>query len=331
MPAYNTDQYLRQAIQSILTQSWPNLELIIVNDASADQTLPIALEMEAKDARIRVLSNEFNRGIVYSRNRGILASRGTYIASMDADDVALPDRLETQVNYLKQNPELGAVGSFYHVMDGSGKHLTSINVPHKTADITTFLLFNVTFCHSTLMMRGEVARTFLYGEGFDIIEDYEIAYRISRRYPIGNVPSYTVLYRIHGSNISIEKKQRLLELRLQLDRRVLNDLNIPYSEADCNLHSNFLNLNTDAFRSNQDFVKLEDWLSRFYSYCLKRSDLNHRMIHRILAVRWSILCIRTRRYTQIFRNRLFSEFKADFLKHNLHYIRNRFSGVLEVV
>jgi glycosyltransferase involved in cell wall biosynthesis len=331
MPAYNTAVYLKEAVHSILSQSWSNLELIIVNDASTDQTLDIAQDMKAKDPRIRILSNELNKGIVYSRNKGIHASRGRFIACMDADDIALPDRLEKQVNYLNLFPDLGAAGSFYHIMDEKGKHITSITVPHQPDDIATFLLFNVSCCHSTFMMRGDVARSFLYADGFDIIEDYEIAYRISRRFPIGNVPAYTVSYRIHGSNNSIEKKQRLLELRQELDRRVLTDLRIPFSMAEWKLHSDFLNLNHEAFAQEQSLAQLEDWLKRFYLFCLRKTELNHRLIRWIITVRWTIICFRNRQYVRILRNQLFDQFKSEFLEHNFRYLRNRISGVLEVV
>lgn len=330
MPAYNSAGYIEPAIRSILDQTYPFIELIVVDDASTDETTSI-IQRLSDDKRIIVATNETNLGIVHSRNKGISMAQGAFIAIMDSDDISLPDRLERQVSYMQKHPELGAIGSFYHVIDGDSAHITSVTVPYQPKDTATFLLFNVCFCHSTLMMRGDIARSFLYRPGFDIIEDYELAYRISRKYPVGNLPEYTVLYRVHGTNISIEKKQRLLQLRQEMDEMVLDDLRIPYTKKEWLIHSHFINLNHQMFRDLEQLRELEEWILHFYFHCLQKTGLNKKMLRRILTVRWTIICYRNRHFFRIFHNRLITSFKSDFMKYNLHYIRNRMSGSLEVV
>lgn len=330
MPAYNAGKFIRSAIQSILLQTYRPLELIIIDDASTDDTLDIAQSFRT-DARVNVLSNAENQGIVYSRNRGIEIAAGVYIAILDSDDVALPKRIEQQVRYMMAHPELGAIGSYYEVIDSQGKKQTSIKVPSLARDNATFLLFNVSFCHSTLMMRSDVAKFYEYKKGFDIIEDYEIAYRISRDFPIGNLPEYTVQYRVHGANISIEKKQRLLYLRKQIDKLVLKDLGIPFSEEELLLHSNFINMNEGYFTSSLRMAMLEDWLLKFHAYCFREKQLNMKMLRRILTIRWSTLCIRNRHYWRLIQNQLWREFRGDFMKYNIRYVQNMVKGTLEVV
>jgi glycosyltransferase involved in cell wall biosynthesis len=108
MPTYNDALYLRDAIDSILNQTFTDFEFIIVNDGSADDTERIILSYE--DKRIRYLKNEVNAGNTVARNKGMEAARGRYIAIMDSDDVSVPDRLETQYKYMERHPGIGILG-----------------------------------------------------------------------------------------------------------------------------------------------------------------------------------------------------------------------------
>ena len=330
MPAFNAGKYIQAAIQSIFDQTYDNWELIIIDDASNDNTFSIACTFQ-NDLKVTILQNETNRGIVYSRNKGIALAKGKYIAILDSDDIALPMRLELQVNYMQDHPALGAIGSFYYVINNEGKKQASIKVPSDPMDIATFLLFNVSFCHSTLMMKASIAKQYQYRKGFDIIEDYEIAYRISRDFPLGNLTEYTVQYRVHGLNISIEKKERLLMLRKQIDQLVLEDLGIPFSYEELELHSNFINMNEKYFQSAEKLNLLEDWLLKFHAFCLADERINSKMLRRILTVRWSTICFRNRFYYRLIQNQLWREFRGDFMKYNIRHVQNMVKGTFEVV
>ena len=109
MPVYNTGEYLGEAIQSILDQTFRDFELIIINDGSSDNSLKIIKSF--KDTRIKFISNTSNRGNYPSRNEGISIARGKYICVMDADDIALKSRLERQYLFMERNPEIGLAGS----------------------------------------------------------------------------------------------------------------------------------------------------------------------------------------------------------------------------
>jgi glycosyltransferase involved in cell wall biosynthesis len=329
MPAYNAAPYLKEAIDSVLQQHYPYFELIIIDDASTDATASIV--QQYTDHRILYLRNEANQGIVFSRNRGIAMAKGSFIAILDSDDIALPNRLEKQLAYMEADPGMGACGSFYTVIDTKGKKLTTVTLPVSARDIKTFLYFNVSFCHSTLMMRTEVARKYEYRVGFDIIEDYEIAYRISKDWTLGNLPFSTTLYRVHGHNISIDKKSRMLEVRRLMDSIVLRDLSISFTENELDLHSNFINMNTAFFRDNEKMEELEDWLLKFYDHLRRQIDINIAIVRRILAVRWFLVCYRSGHYRLMLRNRLFFNFKGAYMKYNLLYMKNMLTGHLEVV
>lgn len=329
MPVYNAGGFLADAVDSILAQRYHNIELIIVNDASTDGSGEYIRNL--KDPRITKLENHVNRGIVLSRNRGISMARGKYVAVLDSDDIALPDRIERQVAFLEANPDHGLCGSFYHVIDSNGKKLSSVTVPVNSRDARTFLYFNVCFCHSTLMMRTNVARIYEYREGFDIIEDYEIAYRIARQWKVANIPVFTTLYRVHGSNITIGKKQKMLEVRRRMDSIVLNDLGLHYNERILDMHSNFINMNDDWFRAEGKLQELETWLMNFYDHMLTRPDINISLVRRVLAVRWALICYRTGHYREIIRNRLLRRFGSTYLAVNLGYMGSLARKKLEVV
>src|SRR3979411_1813870 len=103
MPVYNAEKYLKEAIDSVLHQSYKNIELVIINDGSTDSSKDIILAND--DPRIRYFENKFNSGIVYSRNRGLQLAIGDYIATLDSDDIALPHRTEQQVDFLEKNSD----------------------------------------------------------------------------------------------------------------------------------------------------------------------------------------------------------------------------------
>jgi glycosyltransferase involved in cell wall biosynthesis len=109
MPAYNAERFVREALDSVLNQSFSDFELIIVDDCSKDGTWQILTEYAAADPRVVLVHNEQNLGEAGARNSGLQVARGEYIAAMDADDVLLPDRLMLQVNYLDAHPEVGVL------------------------------------------------------------------------------------------------------------------------------------------------------------------------------------------------------------------------------
>ena len=109
MPVYNGSKYLKEAIDSILNQTFTNFELIIINDGSTDNSEDIIFSYQ--DRRIYYLKNEHNKGICITLNRGLDNARGKYIARMDCDDISMPQRLAKQVNYLERHRDVGALGT----------------------------------------------------------------------------------------------------------------------------------------------------------------------------------------------------------------------------
>lgn len=329
MPVYNADKYVVEAIESILSQSYTNFELIVVNDASTDDSAIKILQID--DKRIKFLENEINSGIVFSRNRGLNIANGKYIAIIDSDDIALPMRLEMQVAYLESHPNCGICGSYYKIIDQYGHKMLSFKVPLASKDNKTFLLFNVPFCQSTIMMPAQIAKKFMYRDGFDIIEDYEIALRISKQYDVCNLPTCTTLYRSHGENITIGKRAQMQAVRKKLDAEVLRDLNISFSTLELELHSNFINGCYDYFKDEESMEALENWLMRYFEYIKGIKDYNLIFLRKMIAIRWWNLCYHTNNWTFLWNTTLLTELSISYFINNFKHLTAKILKQMDVI
>ena len=195
LPVYNGEKYLAESLDSVLAQTYQNWELVIINDGSTDGTENLILKYQ--DKRIKYLPNDGNKGIIFSLNRGLQESNGIYIARLDADDIALPHRLEKQVRFLSENLDYDMCGSYFQTIDSNGRLLKNVTFPANNRDAQSYLLLHNCFCHSAIMMRTSIAKELKYDEDYQVCEDYDLWYRISRKGKILNLPEFKKLYRVH--------------------------------------------------------------------------------------------------------------------------------------
>jgi glycosyltransferase involved in cell wall biosynthesis len=315
MPVYNAEKYLRMAIESILNQSYTNLEFIVVNDGSTDNSKAIILSYQ--DARIRFFENSVNCGIVATRNRGLEEVKGKYIAVLDSDDISLPERLRLQVEFLEKNPDYGMCGSYFQTIDENGQLLKKAQFPTNDKDLRSNIIIHNCICHSTVMMRSDLAKEIKYETGFDVIEDYVLWYKISQRAKIINLPVYTTYYRIHGNNVSTTRNNHMYNVVKKLYSRILEDLKIKFSPEELELHANFLNYNISFFKEKSKIKDLENWTARLLSKIDKDINLNEIIIYKIIAKRWIVICNHTRNYNNLLQNKLIS--KHPFVYLNILY------------
>ena len=147
MAVYNGEKYLREAIESILDQTYTNFEFLIINDGSSDRTEEIILSYN--DKRIRYIKNEQNLKLIASLNKGLDLAKGEFIARMDADDISLPERLEKQINFLEKHPEIGLLGSWVRTLGLTNNRNIIFKQGHNTIRIQ--LLFNNFFHHPSVV------------------------------------------------------------------------------------------------------------------------------------------------------------------------------------
>lgn len=199
MPAYNTEKYISEAINSILNQTYKNFELFIIDDCSTDRTVEIIKAYV--DARIRFIYNEKNYGLVYSLNKCINLAKGKYIARMDSDDISLPERLCEQVEYMELKPDVSIIGTAFRYSDSKEV------VQHPEGDdlIKIQLLNNTAFGHPTVMIRkNDLINNYLvYDHSFLPAEDYELWTRMAEKgLKMANLSTIGLIYRRHNSQIS---------------------------------------------------------------------------------------------------------------------------------
>ena len=324
VPVFNAGKYLRETIESVLNQTYKNFELILVNDASTDNSKELISSYS--DPRIFYYENAVNMGIVKTRNNCIMYAKGKYIAILDNDDISLPIRLEKEVEFLESNPEYGLCGSFYDVIDSIGNFNVRIEVPCSFSDINTYLIFNNCFCHSSVMVRRDIMTENKFAESYELMEDYDLVYRLIGKTKLANLPVYTTRYRVHGKNQSTKKADEMLSLRKRMDARILNDLKIPYTENELTLHSNFVNSTYTYFKSNAELEQLEKWLLSLYAILDEKKKYNSEIIARIFIKRWILLFYLTKRFSyRILYSRLFWNFKYRYIKYLFEFIGDRFN------
>ncbi len=225
LPVYNGGQHLKEAIESILSQTLGDFELILIDDGSKDGSLAVMQGFADKDARIRLISRP-NKGLIKSLNEGIELSRGEFIARMDADDISLPRRFEKQARLLESG-EYDICGCHYYHVDDQGKYLFAETVPLTTASMQVTLSCAVPFAHGSVMMRKSILDrlNLRYGLGnHRFAEDYSLwlsLYRGGARF--GNVDDFQFKYRDAGESLSIQNQGRIGKDTRRLARAFISD------------------------------------------------------------------------------------------------------------
>ena len=207
LPVYNCEEYLKESLQSILKQTFRDFELIVINDGSTDSSSAIIEEMRLCDDRITVINQE-NGGIVAALNRGLEISRGLFIARMDADDIAAPDRFKIQYEFLQKNLDVVVVGGLARGIDGLGNESFSASTGnrHRVTNLLCFPPKVVTILHPLAMLRAEAIKGIGgYSARYPYAEDYDMMMRISQIGRIAHVEQVMLDYRLHGSNVSVAK------------------------------------------------------------------------------------------------------------------------------
>ena len=248
MSVYNGEKYLREAIGSILAQTFTDFEFIIVDDGSTDNSLEII--QSYNDKRIRIINNEKNIGLTKSLNKALKAARGEYIARQDADDISLPSRFEEQMRYFEEHPEVALLGTSVYIIDENGKIIGKhIILAKPTAK--DFFKCNP-FDHGTVMFKKDIVNMIgFYNELIRYSQDYELWLRIAKYYEVRSLPQILYKLRSHGENVRLANREEatlyhffaLGLTRDEFDEKILKAINDKGIES---LYS-YLNKNEKIF------------------------------------------------------------------------------------
>ncbi len=287
MPAYNGEKHIAEAIESILSQTLDDFELLIVNDGSTDNSRKIASSYG--DHRIRIVDNDENMGIIATLNKGIEASQGAFLARMDADDVSYPTRLEKQVEFMRANPSVGICGSWVKTI---GKPIARVlPKPASHAAIKAGLFFQNQIHHPSAIMRTAWIRRngLYYDKSFIYLEDWELWQRASHYFPLANIPEVLVKYRLSGTTISSSRHEQQLKTIRRMCQRNQEDLGMQVNHKSIDIH---YALSTRSYPSEHNsLTDIEKWLCEVYAANQHSGMYDEQVFSDMLLDRWISTCL----------------------------------------
>ena len=235
MSVYNTEKYLHQAIDSILSQTFSDFDFLIFNDGSTDSSVDIIRSYT--DKRIKFFDSVKNLGPASCSNRGLDIAKGEYIARMDSDDISAPNRLEKQVSFMDKNPDVGLCGAWYDII-GEPEHIVKLLATDKMIRLRLFT--DNAMAHSAAMLRSSVLQTnkLRYDVNFRVGEDYFLWVVLSKHCKLANIREVLMHYRKHKDQLSTRERDKGLYFA-QVIRNYQAELllNRPLSDDEKKIHS----------------------------------------------------------------------------------------------
>ena len=231
IPVYNAEKYFSDALQSIVDQTYRNLEVVIVDDCSQDGTGVIAKAFASKDSRVKVFTNEQNLKLSGALNEGIKHCLGKYIVRMDGDDVSFLDRIEKQVAYMEQNPEVGISGGSMEIGDESLTKIGTRNYYLTDNDIRKNIFKFSPFCHPGVIIRKEVFDLVGgYDASFTPAEDYELYFRIGLKFNFGNISDFVLHYRTLPNSMTTSSISKMEKKTIEVRKKYMKVYNAGFSD-----------------------------------------------------------------------------------------------------
>jgi glycosyltransferase involved in cell wall biosynthesis len=259
MPVYNCENYILEAVKSILQQTYTNFEFLIIDDCSTDKTVEIIKSLN--DDRIQLIQKPKNTGITESLNYGIRISKGEYIARMDGDDISLPTRFEKQVAFMEANVDVVVCGTAFEFLHNN----FYIAVPENNDEIKVGLLQECKIGHPTVMMRTLFLRKnqLFYNTNMEPAEDYDLWVRMIHLGKFHNLQESLLKYRVHDEQVSSKRNQIQIETALKIKSNMLFNLDNALQANEIKAYSNLIsNYRAATFLDFVQFLAFKKKLSR---------------------------------------------------------------------
>lgn len=293
LPVYNAELYLREAIDSILSQTFEDFELLVFNDASTDGTAGVLASYS--DPRLNIITSQTNKGYIEHLNQGLKLAKGQYVARMDADDISLPTRFAQQISFLEQNPAYGLCGTWVTSFGVDTKDLLW-ELPTTHHEICIHHLFkDSALAHPSVMLRKEVLMRHGICYNTDLLpsEDYDLWVRLSRVTKLCNLPIPLLKYRVHPEQISTLKQNRRLEVLRMVQKKQLEFLGIYPSEMQASLHYELTRENYSTFEQQEGLdglQNLENWLKLLHDTNSQKAIFDPELFQTKTAQLWYRAC-----------------------------------------
>jgi len=259
MPVYNREDFIEEAVRSVLDQTYSNFEFIIVDNGSTDSTVSIIQSFN--DDRIKLVRNEANNGVIYSRNLIMNLAKGTYIAVLDSDDSWFPTKLEKQLQFMEKHPQYGVCGTWgWRCSPDGTKKLW--NYPKKDAEVRVRMLWGNAVIHSSMFIRKSTIEknNITYSADHKYSEDYELLRNIIKYARAYNIPEPLLNYRIHKNQITVMNNttQRMDAFRTSTD--YLSDIGVRLLKSQAVAYNKLFNhqysLDIDSLHELREFFEI---------------------------------------------------------------------------
>ena len=307
MSAYNAEKYLEESINSILLQKDVSFELIVINDGSNDNTLSLLKNLSAKDDRIQII-DKLNEGLPVALNIGIKASKGTFIARMDADDTAQANRLKIQVDFLEKHADIDILGTYVTAFGDGKERIWKFPTTKEACDAA--LLFINPLAHPTVMFRKSIAEHIgCYDTSFDYDQDYDYWARASSLHGITNLPLPLLNYRIHEKQMgSVFSKSERISSQKRTQLFLLKEMGFSASEDEIRLHlllANAYRLEFDIVIDLETLIKVRFLLLKMISTNVNSKRYSQKALAERCMIQYRSLCL----YSAYLGMSVYKEFK----------------------
>lgn len=305
LPVYNGDKYLRESIDSILSQDYRDFELLIVDDGSVDRSK--GLISEYKDPRIVFIEISRNNGLIGALNKGLSVARGEYVIRMDQDDIALPMRITRQVNFMDRHPEVGAAGSWVLAFGEGGKRIIRTEIDDRMLRVK--LLLGNQLIHPSVIIRTSVLNkhNLFYDPDYCHSEDYKMWLDISKYAKLANIPKVLLKYRMHPAQTCQEFHLIQRSNLAKVARRMFLDMGIEESPRKIELHYNL-----GFVRFNFALSDMEEWFLELEKANRQRGIYPHSCFSRALAEKWTQACFLKGSFIYWLKKSVFTSGGAEF-------------------
>ncbi|MCG3686180.1 glycosyltransferase [Aliarcobacter butzleri] len=302
LPVYNGEKYLKEAIESILNQTYTNFEFIIIDDGSKDSSLEIIKEYEKEDERIVAVSRE-NKGLIATLNEGIEKAKGKYIARMDQDDISLPNRFEEQLKIMENDKEIVVCGSWINVFGENRKEKISKYFQYDK-EIKANLIMSCCFAHPSVMMRRDafLDNNIWYDENFKNAEDYHLWTQLARVGKFYNIPKVLLNYRFLETSITRVADKNESQRKQVYTNIFAEALNlIDYKRTKEEIELSFIISHKDRIKTNKiDLNKLKVYFDKIVQANQKNKFVDGFTLYKMLGNRWLLNFIVHRNIEAIF-------------------------------
>ena len=289
MAVYNDAQFLSQAVESIMAQTYSNFEFIIIDDGSNDRSLSELLRF--KDSRINILANTENKGLPYSLNKAIVQSTGTYLIRMDSDDIAMKSRVSKLVRFMEANKNIDVSGSWLRTIDNSNKS-RCWKLPTKHEEISAQLLFRNTIMHPTVILRKEslVKNKELYDPSFIKSQDYDLWVKLLMAgCNFANINKPLLKYRVSERNKNPENYRRQNADSARVRKKYINWLGISPSANELSLNEYLATLNFRPANANIDDLYM--WCRKLILYNEKAARVDSIQFSQTVSRQFTLACL----------------------------------------